>query len=186
MRAQCLAPPAIEPVSLAELRDWLRVDAASEDAILANLIATARLALEGCTRRGFIQQVWRFTYHTSSLDGLLRLPLGPLRGVLALRCYDGAGAATTLPATSCELVQDDQRPAVRLVDSAARAAARCDLDVSIGYGEAAADVPAPLRQAILMLATNWHARRGDHPETSVTIPRAITTLVGPYRRARLA
>lgn len=186
MSAQCLSPPAIEPVSLADLRDWLRVDGTAEDAILANLVATARLALEGHTRRGFIQQVWRFTYLSCGPEGLMRLPLGPLRAISAIRWYDAAGLPTSLAAAASEMAQDDQRPAVRVLDPAARAnAARFDVDVAIGYGDTAADVPAPLRQAILMLATNWHARRGDHPETGLTIPRAVTALVAPYRRARL-
>lgn len=172
---------------MAELRDWLRLDATNEDAVLASLVTTARLALESHTRRGFIQQVWRFTYFTPSLGGMLRLPLGPLRSLAALRCYDGAGLATTLSAEAVQITPDDQRPAVRILDAAACAScARVELDVSIGYGDGADAVPAPLRQAILMLATNWHARRGDHPEIEMTIPRAVAALAQPYRRARLA
>jgi uncharacterized phiE125 gp8 family phage protein len=187
MSAQRLSEPAIEPVSLDEFRDWLRVEPGREETILAHLLVAARLALEGHTRRGFVSQDWRFTYACSLSGGLMRLPLGPLRAVVALRVYDAAGAATSLAPAAYELVRDDQRPAVRLLDLDARArAARVELDVTIGYGPAAGDVPAPLRQAILMLATNWHARRGDHSETGLTLPRAITTLVAPWRRARLA
>ena len=174
-------------MSLDEFRDWLRVEAGSEETTLARLLVTARLALEGHTRRGFISQDWRFTYACSLPAGVMRLPLGPLRAVTALRLYDGWGATTSLAPSAYELMRDDQRPAVRLLDAAAGArAARAEIDVTIGYGRAAADVPATLRHAILMLATNWHARRGDHAETGLTPPRAITALVAPYRRARLA
>jgi len=187
MSAQRLSDPSVEPVSLAELRDWLRVDSMTEDALLANLATTARLALEGHTRRGFVSQNWRFTYSSCGCDGLMRLPLGPLRSLIALRCYDAGDVATTLPSAAVALDFDDQRPALRILDAAARTkSVRFEVDVAIGYGDSAASVPAPLRQAILMLATNWHARRGDHPETAVTIPRAVSALVAPYRRARLA
>lgn len=182
MSAERLADPAVEPVSVAEFRDWLRSDDGGEDAILANLVTTARLALEGHTRRAFVSQGWRFTYLSCGPDGLLRLPLGPLLSVDAIAVYDGAGVATSPP--PYEAIADAERPAVRL--RGAVGFARLALDVTLGYGETPDRVPAPLRQAILMLATNWHARRGDHPETGLTIPRAVTALVAPYRRARLA
>ncbi|QLP98435.1 MAG: hypothetical protein HZY79_15130 [Rhodoblastus sp.] len=187
MSAARLSEPAVEPASVADLRDWLRADAGVEDAILANLVAAARQALEGHTRRAFISQEWRFTYLSCGADGLMRLPLGPLRSVAAIRCYDADGVATTLPSQAVAMDQDDQRPAVRVLDAAARArSVRFEVDVVVGYGDDPASVPAPLRQAILMLATNWHARRGDHPEIDLTIPRAVTALVASFRRVRLS
>lgn len=179
-----LSDPAVEPVSLTELRDWLRVDASAEESLLTNLALAARLALESHTRRGFISQGWRFTILSIRCGGVLRPPLAPLRAVSTVRWYDAAGVAATLPPDAFSLDQDDQRPAMRLTTQVS--AARFEIDATIGYGDAPSDVPAPLRQAILMLAANWHARRGDHPETELTIPRAITALVAPYRRARLA
>jgi uncharacterized phiE125 gp8 family phage protein len=186
MSAQCLVGPATEPASVAELRDWLKIDAADEDAILASLLKTARVTLEGWTRRAFVSQTWRFTYSGSSMDGPIRLPLGPLVSVAALRLYDEAGVETSVSSDAVELLPDDQRPAIRLVDQTLAAGARrAAADVVVGYGASAADTPAPLRQAILMLATCWHARRGDHAEFDLSVPKAVTRLVGPYRRMGL-
>lgn len=187
MSAIRLTDPAVEPVSTAELRDWLRIDPDVEDATLASLATSARLALEGWTRRGFISQTWRFTTLSCGTDQRLRPPLAPLRGLVALRWYDASDVATTLAPTSVALETDDQRPAAHILDAVVCAkAVRYELDVVIGYGDAAASVPAPLRQAILMLASFWHARRGDDPDAAPGLPRAVAALAQPYRRARLS
>ena len=60
------------------------------------------------------------------------------------------------------------------------------IDFRAGYG-AAADVPAPLRQAILMLVAHWFETRapiafGLGP---ADIPMTVAALVAPYRRIRL-
>lgn len=186
MSLQRLAAPQTEPVSVADLRDWLKIDAGDEDATLAALIEAARTTLEGWTRRAFVTQSWRFTYAGSFADGVARLPLAPVVSILDVRLYDAAGAATTLPPESYALETDDQRPGLRLLDPpGGTSATRCVVEAVFGYGPAPADTPAPLRQAILMLASCWHARRGDHADADRAIPVAVSRLVAPYRRAGL-
>jgi hypothetical protein len=55
-----IAPPPVEPVSLAELKQFLRVDAAdtSQDGTIIDLAATARSWAEAYTNRPFVQQQW--------------------------------------------------------------------------------------------------------------------------------
>ncbi len=54
-------PPAVEPVSLAELKEFLRVDTGdtSQDNVIATLGMAARGWAETYTRRRFVQQTWR-------------------------------------------------------------------------------------------------------------------------------
>jgi uncharacterized phiE125 gp8 family phage protein len=184
MSAVNLAGPAIEPVTTAELRDWLRLDAADEDDALAALLTTARVTLESHTRRAFVSQTWRFTYGSSFTGGALRLPMAPLLSLVALRLYDAAGVETSLSLANVEMEQDDQRPEVRVV-GAVGPARRVEVDAVVGYGADPQATPAPLRHAILMLATCWHARRGDHGELDLTIPKSVARLVAPYRRVGL-
>jgi len=49
-------PPAIEPVTLEELKDHLRIDSADEDAVLTGLLAAAREWCEGFQNRAYITQ----------------------------------------------------------------------------------------------------------------------------------
>ena len=51
--------PAVEPLSLAEAKSWIKVDASDEDALIQSLIVSARLAVEAATNRLLITQQWR-------------------------------------------------------------------------------------------------------------------------------
>ena len=51
MQSILIAPPAAEPVTLAEARSWLRVDTTDEDGAIASLISAAREIVEMTTRR---------------------------------------------------------------------------------------------------------------------------------------
>jgi hypothetical protein len=61
MSLTLLTPPAVEPVSLAELKEFLRVDAGdtSQDGTIAALATEARGWAEAFTWRRFVQQTWR-------------------------------------------------------------------------------------------------------------------------------
>jgi hypothetical protein len=56
----CVAPPLIEPVSLSELKDMLRLDNSDtlQDDVLASLNTAARAYCETITQRKFVQQTW--------------------------------------------------------------------------------------------------------------------------------
>lgn len=58
-----LIPPVAEPVSLAEAKQFLRVDYADDDVLITSLITAAREFCEDWTHRAFYNQTW-----TRSLD----------------------------------------------------------------------------------------------------------------------
>lgn len=61
MSLQLISPPQVEPVSLAEVKQYLRLDLsdASQDDVLAGLIVAARSWAETYTARRFITQTWQ-------------------------------------------------------------------------------------------------------------------------------
>ncbi|MCC2098549.1 MAG: head-tail connector protein, partial [Hyphomicrobiales bacterium] len=81
-------------------------------------------------------------------------------------------------------------PAVRFVRSPpapGRAVAGIEIDVQAGFGPAAADVPRPLHQAVLLLVTWWYENRGDAIAAGErAIPSQIASLIAPWRKVRLA
>jgi uncharacterized phiE125 gp8 family phage protein len=67
-----------------------------------------------------------------------------------------------------------------------RPAAGIEVDVTVGYGGAAADVPEPLRRAILMLTAHWHENRGLVANGAVSaLPVSVAALIAPYRMLAL-
>lgn len=53
--------PAVEPVSLAELKLHARIDGADEDALLSSLIVSARQYVSEATRRALVTETWSLT-----------------------------------------------------------------------------------------------------------------------------
>ena len=60
MSLTLLEQPVCEPVTLSEVKVFLRLETLEEDTLLNNLIKTARQAIEAYTARSLICQSWRF------------------------------------------------------------------------------------------------------------------------------
>ena len=189
MTPLALGPPAIEPVTLAEARQFLRLDQTDEDALLATLITAARLMIEAASGRCLIEQPWRIVLDRWPSGGEIRLPLSPLLRIDAARVYDVLGAAQAVASASLTLDQAADPPVIRLmgeVPEIGRAHGAIEIDIAAGYGATAATVPAPLRQAVLRLAARWFEQRGDVAgRDAQALPSAIAALVAPFRRGRL-
>lgn len=59
MGFKLLKPPAVEPVTLAEMKAFARFTSTAEDELFTSLISAARNEAEAYTRRAFITQQWR-------------------------------------------------------------------------------------------------------------------------------
>jgi uncharacterized phiE125 gp8 family phage protein len=183
MAAILLDPPASEPLSLAEAKNYLRVEHGADDALIAAMIAAARVQVESLTRRALVMQSWRIVLDRWPSPGRVASPVSPLREVLAARVRDAAGEAQALDldmfiantAPSPGLIAFDGARVIHPVQDIAG----IEIDIAAGYG-AAADVPAPLVQAIrLLLARAYEYRGGGEPGTA--LPAGIAELLAPYR-----
>ncbi len=184
-----LTPPSLEPVSLAEAKLFLKLDAADEDGLLGTLITAARLMIEAGAGRMMVDQTWRIVLDRWSESGEIRLPVSPVSQIVAARVFDVLGLAREVAADALVLDRMADPPVIRIVREVpeiGRAHGAIEIDVVAGFGATAASVPAPLRQAILRLAGRWFERRGDVVgRDAAALPREIAALVAPYRRARL-
>ena len=206
MQSILIAPPAAEPVTLAEARAWLRVDTNEEDSAIASLIAAGRMLVEAATRRALVTQGWRVAldaWPATEADGgwtilatrpsstplQLALPLAPLQSVSAIRVYDAAGQPQTVAAPTWRLVGAPERARIVFSSAPPQPAARVagiEIDVIAGYGDPP-DTPAPLRHAILSLVSYWFDNRGDVSTTDANnLPPRAAALITPFRRGRLA
>ena len=67
-------------------------------------------------------------------------------------------------------------------------AAGIALDVTVGYGDTALDVPEPLRQAMRLLIAHWYENRGlvvTGAMSLAALPATVAALIAPYRMVSL-
>ena len=100
MSSILLDGPAVEPVSLAEAKAYLRVEHDDDDDTIAALIAGARIHVESQTRRALITQTWRLSRDAWPKSGRIGIVPVPLRELVAARIYqlDGATQAIDIDA----------------------------------------------------------------------------------------
>lgn len=191
-------PPASEPVSTAEARAHLRIDHVDDDAYIAALITAARSVVEERLRRALITQTLTLTMDHfpgahDALDalvhaaGVIRLPRSPVQSVSSITYVDDSGVTQTLSASGyrvdtssvmarIEPAYGETWPTTRPVSNAVT------VTFVAGYGAAAA-VPLPIKQAVLVLVGTWFEHReavivGGTPNV---VPMTVDYLLGPYR-----
>jgi uncharacterized phiE125 gp8 family phage protein len=185
MSATLLIPPSAEPWSVAEAKAYLRVEHGDDDAIITALIAAARGHVEALSRRALLVQRWRFVLDAWPANGRFRTRMGPLRSVVAARVFDAAGSAHSIDVAT--LVVDAAADVIASpswsMPLPGRASAGIELDVELGYGAAAADVPGALRHAIRMLVAHWYENRGlvAPGASAAMLPAGAAALIAPYR-----
>lgn len=189
MASLLLTGPAVEPLTLAEAKEYLRVETDDDDDVIAALIAGARAHVEAQTRRGLITQTWRLVRDRWPEEGRLQVLPAPPRSVIAARYYDEDGGTHAIDTGA--FVLDTASSLLAFppwsMPAPGRATAGIEIDLSIGYGDAAADVPAPLRQAIRMLVAHWYENRGlvAAGQPVAMLPAAVSALVAPFRMLAL-
>lgn len=184
MSSILLNAPAVEPLSLAEAKAFLRVDTADDDALIAALIAAARLHVETRTGLALVTQRWRMVLDRWPDNGRIAVRPAPLVALSAARVLDFDGEVRALDTQAFVPDPGDSTLSFmpRSLPVPTRLAAGIELDVSLGFGEAASDVPEPLRQAIRLLTAYWYENRGAVAGgASSPPPRDAAALIALYR-----
>lgn len=185
-----MTPPAAEPVSVAEAKEFLRVDGSNEDVLIASLLLTSRLHVEAALSIALISQSWTLVLDLWPDAPAVEIPLSPVQSVASVRVMNASGSAVTVPAESYA-VDISSRPG-RVIWKNGRAlqpgvsAGGIEIDFTAGFGNAAS-VPAPLKHAILMLTAHWYEHRDPQEIGSegARIPDAVSDLIKPFRTIRL-
>jgi len=180
--------PAVEPITLVEMKAYLRVDEddAAQDDLISGLIKAARLTIEAASRRILVEQSWRVVLDRWPRDGVILLPLAPLIAVDTIRITNAAGTATELPDHTFEADALSEPPRIVVTDAPEPGKPRHGISVALraGFGATAEAVPATLKLAIRILVAHWFENRGDVVGEQILPPEALA-LVAPFQRAWL-
>ena len=183
--------PATEPVTAAEAKAHLRVDGSAEDVLISSLILTSRLHIEAALGLALITQGWTLLLDAWPKGPSVAIPIRPVQAINAVRVRAADATPATLAASDYVLEGKGLPP--RLVRTRqdwpvpGRVAAGIEIDFTAGFGSLAADVPAPIRHALLMLVAHWYEHRDPIEIGSVeaNIPAPVSELLMPYRVPRL-
>ncbi|MGE3987138.1 head-tail connector protein [Pseudorhodoplanes sp.] len=187
MSAILLTPPALEPVSLADAKHFLRVAHDDDDDVIAALIAAARVHVEAQTRRALIEQTWRLVRDVWPAAGRLPVLPVPLVEVAAIRVFDADGMPELLDVDDFAIDRASAPAVLAFVRGAPPApgklAAGIEIDIVAGYGDEPDAVPQPLRQAIRMLVAHWYENRGVIAASGevASMPVSVSSMIAPFR-----
>lgn len=184
-----VSAPAVEPISLAEAKEYIRVDGSDEDSIISNLIAAARQNTELYTRCAFVSQTWRmfidiFPASMSNTwwdgvrdgaacefnsDGSIEVPLAPLQSVIHIKTYDDSDLFNILDGSNYKVSTYSGVTASngeinlkkgKSWPSVTRSKNGVEIQFIAGYGDNASDVPVQIKQAILEEVAFMYENRG--------------------------
>lgn len=182
--------PALEPVSLADAKEHMRIDTGDEDSLILALIVAARSHVEAVTGVTMIHQTFR-QYFSTWPGREVVLSRFPVVRVEAVTSYDRQGGAHDATAAATGPMPM-QRPATLSLDTSSLAVPEpgyngIEIDFVAGFGETSIDVPGELRRAVMMLVSHWYEFRGaiaPHHQ-AVSVPDGFDALISPHRLVRL-
>ena len=158
-----VTPPVIEPVTLDEAKEHLRVTETDEDALITELIIVAREMCEEYQRRSYITTGFEFFLRFFPVE--IILPRSPLLDVSQVSFFIPDDTETIVDAAIYNV--DDATKPGRITlgfsntwpTTTLRTNKSVRVQFTAGYGLLAADVPSRIKHAIKLTVSNFFEQR---------------------------
>lgn len=195
MATKIKTPPAVEPITLAEAKSYLRITNSNDDSFITALISAVRRRCEEYTQRALITQAWTLWLdrlldrncrntgygdfsinHVTRLDEALDLPRSPLQSVTFMNSYAADNSATVF-STSNYFVDTASEPGRICLNAGAiwpvqgRRFNCYEIEFVAGYGSTGASVPDDLKQGMFFLLKTLYADKSKFYESDE--PRSL-------------
>lgn len=202
-----------EPVTLAEVKLFSRIDITDDDALLTALIKSARRQAENYCRRAFIEQTWRYSLDAINaprsasdisanildevrgrvISDTIELPMPNLLSVTSVTSYDKTNAATVFSTSNYTVDTNNTPGRIYLNDGSVWPS---DLRVNdaivivykAGFGATAASVPEEIKTAIKLIVGVLYENREDTTldgNFSNNLPFGARSILTSYRLMRV-
>lgn len=197
-RLSLITAPAIEPVTLRETKQHLRILNDNEDEYIAKiLIPSAREMVENLTGRALVARTYDYKLdHFPPLDTtLLKLPMPPLISVTSVKYQDSSNVQQTWASAEYDVITDATFSGVRPKYGENYPSTLHHPDSVVvryvaGYADSGASpadfadmVPMNLKHAMwLLIGHGLENREATITTASIaTVPLAFHDLIAPYR-----
>lgn len=188
MALQLVTPPAFEPLSRDEVKQWLRVEIDDDNTLIDNLIVYARERAEHVTRRALITQTWNL--YLDIFQPVIEVPFPPLQSISSIN-YVNTGGVLSLMDPSIYLVDAVSEPG-RITPAYGKfwlpilpIMNAVVIQFVAGYGADPASVPEGLKTAMKTLISTLYENRESYISgvrvTAVELPFDMEDVFQPYR-----
>src|SRR5215213_5238149 len=155
MRLEPLAAVAVEPVSLAQAKLWLRVDHDAEDDLIAALVSAARDYVEAQTGLALAPQTWCLAVRPTELP--VEMPRPPFGSLLSAEALLDDGTTRAVPLG--DLLAVGVEPALVALRQGATLPSST-IELRLEYACALpAGVPPRAIQVMKLLIAHWYEHR---------------------------
>lgn len=174
--------PATEPLTRSEVKNYLKVDSTSDDALIDTLITAARQWVENHCALALLPQTLLETFDGLPQDGALSITISPLREVSAIYYRDAGGNVQTMDTGVYRLDAVTMPP--RIIRRYAQswptmedAPGNASAIYTAGYDNASA-VPAAVKTAIMLTVADMYDNRTDYVKKMPTAAEYILQAAG--------
>lgn len=190
-----LATVGSAALPLGGFRDHLRLgsgftDDSMQDAMLEAHLRAALVAVEALIGKALFQRAFRWDVTAWMRPDWQPMPIRPVTDVSAIEIEDVAGSVTLALDESYRLRPSGERQALSataygvLPRIPEGGLARVTFEA--GHGPAWGDLPADLRQAVMILAAHYYETRAGAAEAKGNgVPAEVTSLVARHRPVRM-
>lgn len=177
--------PAVSPVTLVTAKAHLRVDFTDDDTIIQDYIDAATAVAQEQLGKVIITQTWDEA--TANPFGKVYLTKKPFQSLTSITYFDEANTSQTADLADFIVVANEDFAYVEPVTEWPRVYDRADavtFRYVAGFGDAPADVPANIRQAILLLVGQYYEVRENLVDSKMqNYPKAFDALIDLSRVA---
>jgi len=184
--------PALEPVTVAELKTYMGLDTTAYDTMLTGFITACRDAIEKHSGRTFINTTFELYLDEFPLDnGCIELINPPVQSVSSIYYNQESDGVSTLLASSKYLLDSvslypriqpaygESWPATRDMLNAVK------VTYIAGYGSAAANVPQNVKSCIMAIAADLFEHRESNIEINLTENKTYKFLLNSFSIPRV-